>query len=151
MAAASHGGCGCRATLTAKARSRRSSTASCLSVPRRAATQLAVTTEAEPAAAAEGAYTVRLEVPGVRTDDLRIVVQGGELSVTGESERAGFRYRVDRTFELPRDADEGAMSANHVDGVLTLSVSKLAPPAAKKITIESAVPVAAAPAAAAAA
>ena len=40
------------------------------------------------------------------------------------------------------------MSANHVDGVLTLSVSKLAPPALK-ITIEPAVPVAAAPAAAA--
>jgi len=118
-----------------------------LLVPRRAAVQVQVQ-RAEEEPATEGAYRVRLELPGVRTEDLHVAVQGGELSLTGKSARAGKKYRINRSFTLPRDADEHAVAATHIDGVLTITVPKLAPPEAKKLAI-AVEPAAAAPAAAA--
>jgi len=100
-----------------------------------------VAAEEQPA---DGAYRVRLEVPGVRTEDLHVAVRGGELTVSGKSERAGYAYRIDRRFDLPRDADADAAAASHLDGVLTISVPKLAPPEAKRLTIEPAAAAAAA-------
>jgi len=111
-----------------------------LSVPRRAAVDVPVAAADEPAEPADGAYRVRLEVPGVRTEDLRVAVHGGELAVTGVSARARHRYRVERRFDLPRDADAGAAAATHLDGVLTVSVPKLAPPAPKRLKIAPAPP-----------
>jgi len=105
-----------------------------LSIPRRAALTIAI--EAAEVQPAEGAYTVRLEVPGIKTDDLSVAVQGGELAVSGKSTRAGYAYAVDRRFSLPCDADYAATTASHLDGVLTLSMPKLAPLAAKRLKIE---------------
>ena len=87
----------------------------------------------------EPGYQLRLECPGVRTDDLSVVAQGGQLHVKGLTTRGrGLSYRVDRRFELPRDADADAASASHLDGVLTVSVPRLAPPVPKKLPIEPA-------------
>jgi len=100
-----------------------------LSIPRAAAAQIKikVVRAEEPAAAPEGALCLRIELPGVRSEDLRVVVQAGELVVTGKSEvRAGYEYRVDRRFTLPRDADAHQASASHTDGVLTVTIPTLA-------------------------
>ena len=85
----------------------------------------------------EGALSVQLELPGLRPDDLRVVVQPGELMVSGESTlragehalgrvlwlRAGpLRHRVNRRVSLPRHAAAHQASASLTDGVLTITV-----------------------------
>ena len=109
-----------------------------LRVPRTAAAQIQVTRAEEPAEPAEGSHCVRLELPGVRTEDLHVAVQGGELAVTGKSKRGGREYRVARRLTLPRDANVEQAAASHTDGVLTIQLPKLEAPAAKRLKIEPA-------------
>lgn len=80
------------------------------------------------------AYVVELELPGVRKKDVTVEVAGRRLSVTGERkerERAGILRRRTRsvggfTYDvvLPGDIDEDAISADLLDGVLTVTVPK---------------------------
>jgi len=118
-----------------------------LSVPRAAAMQVEVTRAGELAEPQEGALCVRLELPGVRTEDLRVVVQAGELAVTGTSKRAGREYRVHRRFTLPRDADMFQAAASHTDGVLMLTMPKLTEAPAKRLKIAPSAPLTPLPAA----
>ena len=111
-----------------------------LTVPRTAASQIQVIRAEEPAEAAEGVHCVRLELPGVRTEDLHVAVQGGELAVTGKSKRGGREYRVVRRLTLPRDADAEQAAASHTDGVLTIQLPKAEAPAAKRLKIEPSAP-----------
>ena len=87
-----------------------------------------------------GVHCVRLELPGVRTEDLHVAVQGGELAVTGKSKRGGRDYRVVRRLTLPRDADAEQAAASHTDGVLTIQLPKAEAPAAKRLKIEPSAP-----------
>lgn len=95
------------------------------------------------AATTRDAYEVNIELPGVSEDDITVEVHGDQLAVTGEkrsaheehgkdfyfSERAFGKFR--RTFTLPADADAEKISASHKDGVLAVTIPKLASPAAR--------------------
>lgn len=88
------------------------------------------------ASATGAAYEISVELPGVAKDDIHVEVHGDMVTVQGEkrfqreskgrtyffSERAYGAFQ--RTFRLPPDADHGAISASHVDGVLTLKIGK---------------------------
>ena len=90
------------------------------------------------AAATSEAYEIALELPGISDDDIRIEAHSDRLVVTGEkraereergrsyffSERVYGRFR--RVFRVPGEADLDKVSAVHKDGVLTISVPKLA-------------------------
>lgn len=98
---------------------------------------------AAEAAASEGAYTIRMEVPGVDEKDIDLSVHDGVVTVKGEkkSEREEkgetwyFSEReygsFSRSFRLPPDADETGVKADLKDGVLVVSVPKKAPEAAQ--------------------
>jgi len=90
-------------------------------------TYLIKVTRDEEGSAPEGAFSFRIELPGMRSEDLRVVVHaGGELVVTGKSNlRPGCEFRVDRRFTLPRNADAHQAAASHIDGVLTLTIPTL--------------------------
>lgn len=112
-----------------------------LSVPKLATKQLSVEVGESPETADDAAsYTITVECVGVRTEDLKVEVQGSAVAVSGKSERGGYQYSVKRRFELPSDADSDAAAARHLDGVLTLTVPRAAAPAAKRLKIEPAVP-----------
>lgn len=81
-------------------------------------------------------YNVTIPAAGVAKSDLSITVEAGVLKVSGETKRTGVRL-VSRTFRLPRDADMDDVRASHVDGLLTVSVKKRAPPEAKQIEIRN--------------
>merc|ERR1719152_913220 len=84
-------------------------------------------------------YKLTLVAAGLSPADLSIRVERGHvLKVTGETQRTG--ARVARTFRLPRDADEAAAHAAHVDGILTLTVPKKISPEAKRIAINTTEP-----------
>lgn len=104
-----------------------------------------------PASEASGddaAYRIAIELPGVAEDDVEVSVHDGTVTVKGEKrstrEETGetwfFSERqygaFSRSFRLPPDADEDAISADLTDGVLTLTVSKRAPEATKAKTVK---------------
>lgn len=103
---------------------------------------------ASEAAADEASYRVVVELPGVRDTDIDVSVHDGVLTVKGEKrsnrEETGetwfFSERqygsFSRSFRLPPDADEGKVSADLKDGVLTVTVAKATPSSPKAQRIE---------------
>lgn len=82
----------------------------------------------------QDAYTVDIDVPGVKQQDLDVKVSGNELTVTGELKETErdtlFRTRTRRTgqfgyrMRLPRHVDADQITANLTDGVLTVRIPK---------------------------
>lgn len=102
------------------------------------------------ATAADAAYRINLELPGVKQEDIEVELHDGVLTVKGEKkmekteEKEGYFFserqygRFLRTFRLPGDAAEEGIGAAYNDGVLTITVPKAAPsaPKAKKIAVQ---------------
>ncbi len=78
-------------------------------------------------------YVVKAVMPGVKKDDIQITVEGNQVTIAGEvkkesEEQEGERVirseryygKVARTFVLPQEIDESAVSAQYADGVLDL-------------------------------
>ncbi len=97
----------------------------------------------------EKAYKVVLELPGVKTDDIDITLQGHTLTIKGEKrsereEKEGSYYfserqygAFQRSFRLPPDASDDSVKASFNDGVLTVMVGRktIEPDGAKRIAI----------------
>ena len=91
---------------------------------------------------------VRLEVPGLAKEDLKVEVSGGQLSVTGEkridssrkdgnaviTERAFGQFR--RVFPLPAEVRAEEASASYADGILAIDLPKQEQPGANQVTIK---------------
>ena len=98
---------------------------------------------ASEASSDEKAYRIAIELPGVEEKDIDVTVDEGMVTVKGEKkeerEEKGdtwyFSERqygsFSRSFRLPADADQGKVSADLKDGVLTLTVARTAPELAK--------------------
>lgn len=85
----------------------------------------------------DDAYTVRAEIPGARKEEIRVSVEGNQVSLGAELRResagtaAGrtvYSERsygmVSRTFVLPGEVESSGASAQYQDGILTLVVPK---------------------------
>lgn len=80
-------------------------------------------------------FELKLDVPGFAKADLKVHMEDGELTISGERKAPelpeGARGRFERwsgtfsrSLSLPENADWGAIDANLKDGVLTLTVKK---------------------------
>ena len=81
-------------------------------------------------------YLIKAELPEVRKEDVKVTVENGVLSITGqrkfEKEEKDKRYhRVERaygsftrSFTVPDDADDAKVSAEFKDGVLAVRLAK---------------------------
>lgn len=89
---------------------------------------------------------VRVEVPGMKQEDLKVNYEDGLLSVSGERqfERNESRnyHRIERTygsfvrtFSLPRSVDAGRIAATYRDGILEIEIPKLEEAKPKQIAI----------------
>lgn len=89
---------------------------------------------------------VRVEVPGMNQEDLKVHFEDGLLTVSGERqfERKDTRnyHRIERaygsfvrTFSLPRSVDASKIAANYVNGVLEIEIPKLEEAKPKQIQI----------------
>jgi HSP20 family protein len=89
----------------------------------------------------ERAYTVKLDLPGVAKDDVKIAIDGRRISVEEkkEGDRVVYRERslasFARNFSVATDVDQAESSAKLENGVLTLSLVKRGTPAATRITV----------------
>lgn len=93
-------------------------------------------------------YTVRAEIPGVAKEDIKVAVDGNEVSISAEvkkekEEKAGKklirseRYygSMYRSFTLDHDLDADATKAKYADGVLELTLPKKPGTAGKEIKV----------------
>jgi len=81
-------------------------------------------------------YLIKAELPEVRKEDVKVNVENGVLTITGErrfeQEEKGKRYhRIERSygsfarsFTVPDDADDSKVSAEFKDGVLAVRLAK---------------------------
>jgi HSP20 family protein len=91
---------------------------------------------------------LKLEVPGIRREDLDIRVEGRTLTVKGErkfesEEKEENFHRIERrygsfvrSFTLPATVNTEEVSATSADGVLSISLAKKAEAKPKQIQVQ---------------
>jgi len=94
----------------------------------------------------ESAYTLRLEVPGLKAEDIELYVTESSVRLSGERRvsvpegymavRSGRRsYTIHRTLRFGKRLDPGAAEAMLADGILTVVLPKLSSSPARRVTI----------------
>ena len=96
-----------------------------------------------------GAYVVHADLPGVRKEDIRVTIDGAQVTLAAETKREkdvkeGERLihaersygKVERSFTLPQEIDDAKAAAKFTDGVLELKLPKKAAAARKAVTIQ---------------
>jgi HSP20 family protein len=97
----------------------------------------------------EKEYLIRAELPEMKKEDVRLTVENGVLTISGErkfeKEEKGRKYhRIERaygsfvrSFSLPEDADGSKVTADFKDGLLQVHLPKSvkATPKAIEITV----------------
>jgi HSP20 family protein len=96
----------------------------------------------------EGQLVVEAELPGVTTDDIDVSIDEDTLVIRGERKverevREENYYRVERaigdfqrSIRLPSEVDSEKVKASYEDGVLKVTVPKMAPRKARRIAID---------------
>lgn len=92
----------------------------------------------------EEEYLVKVDLPGVKPDDVNVEVNDNVLSISGSrtADETGQAQLVERpygsfvrTLTLPQGVDSDSIEAGYQDGVLELRIPKPAEKKPKKITI----------------
>ncbi|MBV9580671.1 MAG: Hsp20 family protein, partial [Chloroflexi bacterium] len=93
------------------------------------------------------AYVVRAALPGVKQEDVQVVVNGHTLTIRsregGESTDDDWLVHEhspahwERTLNLPYEVDGSAISAEYQDGILELWLPKAEPQAERRIPVRS--------------
>lgn len=94
-------------------------------------------------------YLLHAELPGVKKDDIHVVIDGNQVSISAETKQEkdvkdgdrvlrSERYfgKISRSFQLAQDLDDGAASAKFNDGVLELTLPKRTATATRRLNIE---------------
>ncbi len=101
--------------------------------------------------AAEDAYTISVEIPGVDEKDVRIDIANDTLTIQGEKkqhkeEKDKHYYSLERSYghfqrvlSLPEDADQDNVSARFKNGILQVKIPRksLPAPEVRQIEIQS--------------
>lgn len=94
-------------------------------------------------------FVLSAEIPGMKTDDLDIKIEGDTLSLKGErkpheiGENASYHRRerpsgtFQRSLTLPSSIDPEKVKATYKDGVLTIVIGKTTSASPKQITVTS--------------
>lgn len=98
----------------------------------------------------EKEYLVKAEIPGVQKDDIKVAINGNQVSLSAEIKdekdaatgNAGSlrteRYygQLHRSFTLPQEVDDDRAQARYENGVLHLTLPKKAGSGGKQLTIQ---------------
>ena len=94
-------------------------------------------------------YKVHAELPGVKKEDIKVQIEGDQVSISAETRverdaKEGERLlhseryygKLARAFRLEQEVDESKASAKYTDGVLELVLPKKAAANARRLTIQ---------------
>ena len=93
-------------------------------------------------------YLIKVELPEVQKDDVKVTVESGTLTISGErkaeKEQKGRRFhrverfygRFERSFSIPDDAEAGDVKAEFKDGVLRVHLAKSEKARPKQIEVK---------------
>ena len=96
----------------------------------------------------DGAYLVKAQIPGVSKEDIHVEIEGRQVMISTEFKKEsekkdermlrselsyGFASRV---FTLGAEVDRDKAEARYADGVLTLTLPKLAQPRGSTLTVK---------------
>jgi HSP20 family protein len=94
-------------------------------------------------------FVVRADLPGIEPKDIQITADKGVLTVTGERklERSDDQKSVSRLervegrflrrFTLPENVKTDDIRARHLNGVLEVTIPKVAAPEPKRVSVET--------------
>jgi HSP20 family protein len=93
------------------------------------------------------AYIVSAELPGVAKEDIKVEIEGDEISIRAEAKtvqaddaKAAQNHAVAqsfaRRFSLPEEVDADAAAAKYENGVLTLTLPKKATATARQVAVQ---------------
>lgn len=93
-------------------------------------------------------YQVHAELPGVKKEDIHVLIEGNQVSISAETKQEkeikegervlrSERYfgKVSRSFQLEHDIDDSKAVAKFNDGVLELTLPKRVGSPTKRLTI----------------
>ena len=95
----------------------------------------------------ENAYVVKMDIPSVKAEEVKVTVLEGVLTIQGEraSEKSTDKETVhlqersygsfSRSFSLPKNADADQVAADFQHGTLTVTIPKRAEAKSKEITV----------------
>ena len=77
-------------------------------------------------------YLIRAELPGLSKENVKVTVEDGVLTLSGERDLEGKTFHhiershgtFTRSFTLPENAEAESVSANYKDGLLEIRVAK---------------------------
>ncbi len=93
-------------------------------------------------------YLIKIELPEVQKDDVKVTVESGTLTISGErkaeKEQKGRRFhrveryygRFERSFSVPDDAEADDVKAEFKDGVLRVHLAKSEQARPKQIEVK---------------
>jgi HSP20 family protein len=96
----------------------------------------------------ENEYLIRAELPAVRKEDVKVTLDQGTITIHGERKEEketkdekfhrveSFRGAFSRSFSVPDNIDEDAISADSKDGVLTVHLPKAKASTAKSVEVK---------------
>ncbi len=84
----------------------------------------------------ESSFTIEVEMPGMRAEDVTIDVQKGMLLINAERKNGPRTRKVKRAYRLPDTINTDAIEASLTDGILTLTLPKQEPPGTRKILVK---------------
>jgi len=94
-------------------------------------------------------FLVKVELPGVKEEDVNVTVVGGTLTIEGEKnadsevKKKGYYYRetsygsFSRSITIPSTVDASKIEANYDKGVLEIALPKVPEVKSKKIIVAS--------------
>lgn len=94
------------------------------------------------------AYLVKAEMPGLKRDDIKVSIQGDQVSISAETDteqertegnvvcRERYHGKQFRSFNLPQSVDEDNAHASYHDGVLELNLPKKGGAGARQLAIQ---------------
>jgi HSP20 family protein len=96
----------------------------------------------------ERSYTVKVDLPGIGKDDVKIAIDGRRISIEAQTERSSEKKDGERviyterssasyarSFTLPSEVDQAESSARMDSGVLTLTLAKRGASKATQLTV----------------
>ena len=96
----------------------------------------------------EGVYTIEVDLPGVKKEEIELSIKGNYLNVSAVRQtknevkeedyylKESFYGKIERAFFLPNDLDTEHIDANYEDGRLTITLNKIESAKGRSITVK---------------